>query len=99
MLLRSAAAGAALFTMAAVGGPGEDGTTGAVTVLYGSPTGLTTAGAQHVTQPSAPEPNDRFGGALSAGDFDGDGAADLAIGAPSETIGKGFGAGEVTVLW
>jgi hypothetical protein len=88
----------------AVGAPGENETTGAVTVLYGSPTGLTTAGAQLLTQdsptlPDKAEPNDRFGSALTAGDFNGDGATDLAIGAPGETLGKGFGAGTVAVLW
>jgi hypothetical protein len=49
--------------------------------------------------PDEAEPNDRFGAALATGDFDGDGRADLAIGAPGESIGKGFGAGTVVVLW
>ncbi len=88
----------------AIGAPGEDQTAGAVTVLYGSPTGLTTTGAQFITQnnwhvPDDPEPNDRFGAALAAGDFDGDGRADLAVGSPGESIGKSFGAGLVTLFW
>ncbi|HUR75121.1 MAG TPA: FG-GAP repeat protein [Sporichthya sp.] len=88
----------------AVGAPGENETAGAVTVLYGSPAGLSTTGAQLITQdsqmlPDTAEPNDRFGAALTSGDFNGDGAADLAIGAPGETRGKGFGAGTVAVLW
>jgi hypothetical protein len=88
----------------AIGAPGENQTAGAVTVLYGSPTGLTPSGAQFLTQdspgvPDTAEPNDHFGAALTTGDFNGDGAADLAIGAPGETLGKGFGAGTVAVLW
>ncbi len=88
----------------AVAAPGENGTAGAVTVLYGSPGGLTTSGAQHIVQgtfglPDAPEANDRFGAALTTGDFNGDSAADLAIGAPGERLGKAFGAGSIAVLW
>src|SRR4029079_5651981 len=41
---------------------------------------------------------DFFGGALAAGDVDGDGRADLAVGASNETINKRFGAGAVTVF-
>ena len=40
---------------------------------------------------------DSFGDALAAGDFDGDGAADLAIGAPGENVGHV--AGVVHVLY
>lgn len=88
----------------AIGAPGEDGTAGAVTVLYGSPTGLSTLGALRLSQsypgvPGSAEPNDRFGAALATGDFDGDGAADLAVGAPGEKVGKAFGAGTVDVFY
>ena len=48
--------------------------------------------------PDSLEPADFFGGALAAGDIDGDGRADLAIGASNETINKRFGAGAVTVF-
>lgn len=47
----------------------------------------------------APEPQDDFGRTLCAGDFDGDGAADLAIGVPSEAIGSTVGAGAVNVIY
>jgi hypothetical protein len=72
----------------AIGAPGEDQTAGGVTVLYGSPSGLTTTGAQLLSQnaegmPDEAEPNDRFGAALATGDFDGDGRADLAVFRPS----------------
>ena len=73
---------------------------GAVSVLYGSASGLTTSGGQLFTQPvSAVEAGDEFGFALTAGDFDGDGADDLAVGAPTEDVGSTFRAGAVSVLY
>ena len=53
---------------------------------------------------SAPEDYDNFGRALAAGDFDGDGFADLAIGTPREDVLVAIGynivdAGTVTVLY
>lgn len=62
---------------------------GSATVLFGGSTGLTTAGAQLLTQdtpgvPSDAEANDTFGWGLAIGDVTGDGYADLAISAPSE---------------
>jgi hypothetical protein len=66
------------FADLAIGVPGEDigaiGSAGAVIALYGSAAGLTTIGAQLLTQAGgATEANDAFGGALAAGDFDQDG--------------------------
>jgi FG-GAP repeat len=73
---------------------------GAVSVLYGSAGGLTAAGGRLFTQVgSAAEEQDWFGWALAAGDFNQDGLADLAVGAPFETVGGAFAAGAVSVLY
>jgi hypothetical protein len=45
------------------------------------------------------EAGDTFGGALAAGDFDGDGLMDLAIGAPNEDVGLAADAGSVFVTY
>ncbi|MFH8450640.1 FG-GAP-like repeat-containing protein [Streptomyces fungicidicus] len=80
------------------GVPGEDlgsvSGAGAVVVLRGTANGLTGTGATTVTQntatvPGTAERNDRFGGAVHLGDTDGDGRADLAVGAPGENSGAG----------
>jgi hypothetical protein len=77
---------------------------GAVTIIYGSSDGLAAAGSQFWDQetpgvPDEAENTDNFGRALAAGDFDNDGFADLAIGAPFEGIGLAASAGAVTVLY
>ena len=46
-----------------------------------------------------PQAFDRFGGALAAADFNGDGADDLAIGTPGDVVNGVAGAGSVTVLF
>jgi hypothetical protein len=78
----------------AIGVPAEDlnavdPSHGAVNVLYGAANGLSSAGNQFWTEnsagvPDVAEPVDEFGAALVAGDFDGDGFDDLAIGVPGE---------------
>ena len=64
---------------------------GAVYILYGSATGLSTANTQFSNQDSAglpdqPEDLDFFGASLAAGDFNNDGFADLAIGVPDRFV-------------
>ena len=76
---------------------------GSVQVFYGSSTGLTATGNQLWNQnspsiPGASGASDNFGYSLATGDFDGDGFADLAIGAPGDGIGAVLRAGSVTVL-
>ena len=70
---------------------------GSVTILAGGAGGLTADGAIRLRQGlpgvlGTPDPDDFFGRALAAGDFDGDGFDDLAIGVPGE---DGFGAVQV----
>lgn len=77
---------------------------GAVQIFYGTPAGLAAARNQLWTQDSVgmldlAEANDRFGSALAAGDFDGDGRADLAIGVPDEDIAGRIDAGIVQMLY
>ncbi|MGX1885895.1 FG-GAP and VCBS repeat-containing protein [Streptomyces sp. NPDC055287] len=76
---------------------------GAVTVTFGSATGLSTRTPVRITQdtagvPGGAEKGDRFGWSLSAGDTNADGYADVAVGASSEALGGKTSAGTVTVL-
>jgi len=78
--------------------------TGAVNILYGSASGLTTAGEQIWYQDipgiaGGGETGDAFGSSLTAADFDNDGYVDLAIGVPFEDIGDIFAAGAVNILY
>jgi hypothetical protein len=78
---------------------------GAVNVIYGSASGgLRAADDQQFTQGTPGvkgwvEADDRFGGTLAAGDFDGDGRADLAVGSPGEDVAGVRNTGVVTVLY
>ncbi|MDJ0576527.1 MAG: FG-GAP-like repeat-containing protein [Xenococcaceae cyanobacterium MO_234.B1] len=92
----------------AVGVPLEDinsiSRAGAVNVLYGSNDGLTATGDQLWHQNSTAiegtsETDDFFGSSLAAGDFNGDGKDDLAVGVPLEDISSIADAGAVNVIY
>lgn len=80
---------------------------GGVEVIYGSPSGLSATvikADQFWHQDSldindSAENNDHFGQALGAGDFNGDGEDDLAIGVPGESVSGISGAGGVEVIY
>ncbi len=91
----------------AVGAPGDRETgvarAGSVTVLYGSGTGLGTARSLLITQDvdgveEVAEVGDGFGWSLEAGDFDGDGHDELAVGVPGESVLGRAAAGAVQVF-
>lgn len=93
----------------AIGSPRHDGgipptliDSGLLTVAYGSESGLTAARLSWFWEEmlygaNSTEPFDNFGAALAAGDFDGDGADDLAVGTHGEDGGL-QNSGAVTVL-
>jgi hypothetical protein len=89
----------------AIGAPGDTGTVanaGAVYILFGSTSGLTDSGAQRLTQASlgnVDQTGANFGKTLAAGDFNGDGSTDLAIGAPNETVNGVANAGAVYAVY
>jgi len=97
----------------AVGVPGEtieatsEDAAGGINVLYASTTSfdeITTTGNQGFNQDAflpaeGAEASDLFGRVLTAGDFDGDGIADLAIGAPHDGEAGHSRAGSVGVLY
>ena len=84
-------------------GVNGDADAGAVNVIYGGPSGLAQAGNQLWHQDDSiyneAEPGDRWGFSLAVGDFNGDLAEDLAVGAPGEDIGGASDAGMVNVLY
>jgi len=64
---------------------------------------LSTAGAFFLHQGVAdvngnPDAGDAFGDSVAAGDFDGDGRGDLAVGVPGESVGSSTSAGAVHVF-
>lgn len=96
------------YTDLAIGVPGStvDGETaaGAVQVLYGTIDGLTIADTQTWTQNSnlidnEASQDDNFGAALTAGDYNGDGFTDLAIGIPNEMVGGDANTGAVAIIY
>jgi hypothetical protein len=76
---------------------------GAVIVLKGSATGVTTTGARAINQntagvPGTAEKMDRFGEGITVGPLNKDQYRDVVIGAPGEQ-NPGFGGGMVTQFW
>lgn len=77
---------------------------GAVTVYYGSANGFDFSSGQqwHQDSPNVldqAEQGDQFGAAVAAGDFNGDGFGDLAIGVAYEDVSGKVDAGAVNVLY
>jgi len=72
-------------------------------VFYGTENGLNYAGSQLFDQSMAglggAQANAHFGFSLAAGDFDGDGYDDLAVGVPYREVSAVSGAGQVVVLF
>lgn len=92
----------------AIGAPGEAlgsiQSAGAINVLYGSASGLSGNSSQLANQDTAgisdvAGASDQFGASLAAGDFDGDGHVDLAIGVPGETVSSRPGAGAFHIVY
>jgi hypothetical protein len=71
---------------------------GTVQVFNGSPDGPRPGRAQHIVEGTSAEPGDRFGAALAAGDFNGDGFSDLAVGRPGEDGAAGADMGGVSLF-
>jgi hypothetical protein len=71
---------------------------GIVHALYGSSAGLTAAGTQSFCL-EAYTAGDWYGMALTAGDFDGDGFDELAVGIPGEDLYSWFNIGAVEILY
>ncbi|MBP9145358.1 MAG: FG-GAP repeat protein [Thermoanaerobaculia bacterium] len=84
-----------------VGAPGRgDDDRGVVYIFHGSSTGLVVSGSVVFSAPTIggeAQTNSNFGSVLAAGDIDGDGTAEVAIGVPKQNVGIALGAGQVFV--
>jgi len=75
---------------------------GGVLVLYGSPSGLSGSGGELFHRDDLdgePQAGANLGHSLAAGDFDGDGHDDLAIGVPGQIVSGFPNAGEVHLIY
>jgi hypothetical protein len=83
--------------------PGMGFFNGAANVLYGSSSGITSAGNQFWNQDSPGVQDtveqDLFAFSLASGDYNDDGYYDLAIGVPNENVGSIESAGAVNVIY
>lgn len=82
------------FADLAAGGPGENNSEGLVIIIFGSSGGLVSNGNQRWREGrdglrGDGEMFDLFGFSLAAGDFNGDGYDDLAVGTPGENNSRG----------
>ncbi|MFD5575142.1 FG-GAP-like repeat-containing protein [Streptomyces cadmiisoli] len=77
---------------------------GAVSVVYGSSTGLKSSTYKVITQnspavPGSAETDDAFGSSLASADLNRDGYADLLVGAPGEDVDGDTNDGTVVIVW
>jgi hypothetical protein len=82
----------------------EHAKAGYASLTFGSKSGMSVGRHQGFTQsrpgvPGTPEAGDKFGSSIAMGDMDGDGYADLVVGAEGEAIGDVKGAGSVTIIF
>ena len=83
----------------AISAPGENNNQGSVTVLYGSPSGITASGAQTFSSTTLGVSVNGLGWSLAVADLNDDGTDDLAAGAPGTEVNGHQAAGAVVVLY
>lgn len=77
---------------------------GRVAVKYGGPSGLpasadSSSWSQNSLAGNGADTGDLLGFAVAAGDFDGDGYDDVAIGSPEDNVGSATGTGKVIIMY